>query len=87
MNTSKVTQKLHWDEILLAALREDIPWEDVSANAVVPAAFRGHADLIAKADGVIAGLPVFARVSVFWMRERKLFFMSKRAPVCRRARS
>ena len=62
MNTSKVTQKLHWDEILLAALREDIPWEDVSANAVVPAASRGHADLIAKADGVIAGLPVFARV-------------------------
>ena len=81
MNSSKVTQKLHWDEILLAALREDIPWEDVSANAVVPAASRGHADLIAKADGVIAGLPVF------WMRERKLFFMSKRAPVCRRARS
>ena len=62
MNTSKVTQKLHWDEALLAALKEDIPWEDVSANAVVPAASRGHADLIAKAEGVIAGLPVFARV-------------------------
>lgn len=62
MNTSKVTQKLHWDETLLAALREDIPWEDVSANAVVPASSRGHADLIAKAEGVIAGLPVFARV-------------------------
>ena len=62
MNTSKVTQRLHWDEALLAALKEDIPWEDVSANAVVPAASRGHADLIAKAEGVIAGLPVFARV-------------------------
>ena len=62
MNTSNVTQKLHWDEALLAALREDIPWEDVSANAVVPAASRGHADLIAKAEGVIAGLPAFARV-------------------------
>ena len=61
MNASKVTQKLHWDEVILAALREDIPWEDVSANAVVPEGTRGHADLIAKADGVIAGLPVFAR--------------------------
>lgn len=62
MTTSKVTQKLHWDEVLLATLREDIPWEDVSANAVVPSDARGHADLIAKAEGVVAGLSVFARV-------------------------
>ena len=62
MNTSKVTEKLHWDETLLAALREDIPWEDVSANAVVAEDARGKADLIAKAEGVVAGLPVFARV-------------------------
>lgn len=62
MTTSKVTQKLHWDEVLLATLREDIPWEDVSANAVVPSDASGHADLIAKAEGVVAGLPVFARV-------------------------
>lgn len=61
MKASKVTQKLYWDELILAALREDIPWEDVSANAVVPEGVRGHADLIAKADGVVAGLPVFAR--------------------------
>ena len=61
MNANNVTQKLHWDEIILAALREDIPWEDVSANAVVAEDARGHADLIAKADGVVAGLPVFAR--------------------------
>ena len=61
MNASKVTQKLHWDELILAALREDIPWEDVSANAVVPEGVRGHADLIAKADGVVAGLPVVRR--------------------------
>lgn len=62
MKASNVTMKLHWDEVLLAALREDIPWEDVSANAVVPEGARGHADLIAKADGVLAGLPVFRRV-------------------------
>ena len=61
MNASNVTMKLHWEEAILAALREDIPWEDVSANAVVPEDARGHADLIAKAEGVIAGLGVFRR--------------------------
>ena len=61
MKASNVTMKLHWDEVILAALKEDIPWEDVSANAVVGEGARGHADLIAKADGVLAGLPVFCR--------------------------
>ena len=61
MKASNVTMKLHWDAVILAALKEDIPWEDVSANAVVPEDARGHADLIAKADGVVAGLPVFCR--------------------------
>ncbi len=58
---NQVTQKLHADEIILSALREDIPWEDVSANAVMPEGKRGKAELICKQDGVIAGLPVFAR--------------------------
>ena len=62
MKASDVTARLHWDEVLLAALKEDIPWEDVSANAVIDEDARGHADLIAKAEGVIAGLPVFRRV-------------------------
>ena len=48
-----VTQKLHADEIILSALREDIPWEDVSANAVMPEGKRGKAELICKQDGVI----------------------------------
>ena len=62
MKTNEVTQKLHWDESILAALREDIPWEDVSANSVVPEEARGRAELLCKQDGVIAGLPVFALV-------------------------
>lgn len=61
MKASNVTMKLHWEDVILAALKEDIPWEDVSANAVVAEDARGHADLIAKADGVIAGLGVFCR--------------------------
>lgn len=62
MTHSEVTQKLHFDDTIKRALREDIPWEDVSANAVVPAGERGRAELIAKQDGVLAGLPVFERV-------------------------
>ncbi len=62
MKTESVTEILHWDEELLRALKEDIPWEDVSANAVVPEGVRGEAELLCKGDGVIAGLPVFARV-------------------------
>ena len=62
MKNNPVTQKLHFEEAILTALKEDIPWEDVSANAVVPAGERGHADLLCKQDGVVAGLEVFARV-------------------------
>ena len=59
---NKITQKLHVDDLILQALREDIPGEDVSTNAVVPEARPGTVDLIAKEDGIVAGLEVFARV-------------------------
>ena len=62
MNISEVTQILHFDESILLALKEDIPWEDVSANSVVPAGARGEVELLCKQDGVVAGLPVFQRV-------------------------
>ena len=61
MKTNNVTQLLHFDEAILNALKEDIPWEDVSANAVVSEGAKGSAQLLAKADGVLAGLHVFAR--------------------------
>ncbi len=41
-----VTQKLHWDELILNALREDIPWEDVSANSVVNAHARDRKSVV-----------------------------------------
>ena len=74
MKASNVTMKLHWDEVILAALKEDIPWEDVSANAVVPEEALGHADLIAKADGVLAGLPVFARTFALLDEQTQVVF-------------
>ena len=49
------------DEHIKGALREDITSEDVSTAAVMPEAHRGTVELIAKQDGVIAGLQVFER--------------------------
>ena len=49
------------DEHIKRALREDITSEDVSTAAVMPEAHRGIVELIAKQDGVIAGLQVFER--------------------------
>lgn len=57
-----VTMKLHVDPLLLMALQEDISSEDVTTNAVMPEACMGEVDLICKGEGIIAGLPVFARV-------------------------
>ena len=77
VKTNEVTQILHFDEAILNALREDIPWEDVSANAVVPEGAKGKAELIAKADGVLAGLNVFARTFVLLDFEAKVVFYKK----------
>ena len=50
------------DEIIRRALEEDVGSGDVTTEAVVPADARVKATLVAKADGVIAGLPVAQRV-------------------------
>ncbi len=50
------------DAALLAALEEDMPFGDLSTAAVMPEKRPGKVSLIAKQDGVIAGLRVFARV-------------------------
>lgn len=50
------------DEYIKSALREDITSEDVSANCIFREAVRGRVQLICKQDGIICGLPVFARV-------------------------
>ena len=59
---NEIMRLLHVDPLLLQALREDMPGEDVSTNAVMPCACPGTVDLIAKQDGIVAGLDVFARV-------------------------
>ena len=59
---NSITMKMNADNLILSALKEDITSEDVSTNAVMPDYCEGEVDLIAKEDGIIAGLPVFARV-------------------------
>ena len=54
--------QLQMDEHIRAALKEDMPFGDVSTAAVMPDARPGRVQLIAKARGVIAGLSVFSRV-------------------------
>ena len=60
MNT--ITQTLQMDHLILEALREDISSEDVTTNAVMKEAKAGEVELLCKQDGIVAGLPVFARV-------------------------
>ena len=59
---NEITMKMQADELILMALKEDITSEDVSTNAGMPNARKGTVELIAKEDGVIAGLQVYARV-------------------------
>ena len=57
-----VTMKLNADKYILSALKEDITSEDVTTNAVMHEDKQGVVDLIAKQDGIMCGLTVFARV-------------------------
>ena len=50
------------DKLILDALREDIPNEDITTNSIIKSYTSGKVQLICKQDGVIAGLDVFARV-------------------------
>ena len=59
---NEITMKMQAVQLIRMALQEDITSEDVSTNAVMPTATKGTVDLIAKEDGVVAGLEIYARV-------------------------
>ncbi|MFY9284160.1 MAG: carboxylating nicotinate-nucleotide diphosphorylase [Miniphocaeibacter sp.] len=61
MNLPKLNY-LTIDKILLEALREDIPIEDISTNAIISEESIGQVSLYAKEDGIIAGLNIFERI-------------------------
>jgi nicotinate-nucleotide pyrophosphorylase (carboxylating) len=72
-----VTMRLQADNLILSALKEDITSEDVSTNAVMPESVPGTVDLIAKQDGVIAGLSVYERVFTLLDPDTKAQFYVK----------
>ena len=74
---NEISRKLNADDLILQALREDIPGEDVSTNAVMPEACPGTVDLIAKEDGVIAGLDIYARVFTLLDEKTEITFFCK----------
>lgn len=74
---NEVTLRLNADPYILSALREDITSEDVSTNCVMPEAKLGSVDLICKQDGIICGLPVFARVFQLLDENTKVEFFVK----------
>lgn len=57
-----VTMQLVAEKYIKMALEEDINYEDVSTNAVMPEYKKGEVQLICKEDGIIAGLGIFERV-------------------------
>lgn len=50
------------DNIIKEALKEDIPYGDITSSSIVTKGSKAKASLIAKEDGIICGLPVFERV-------------------------
>lgn len=58
----EITMKVNIEPLILSALAEDIPNEDITTHAIMPQARQGEVQLICKQDGVIAGLQVFQQV-------------------------
>ena len=74
---NSITMKMQADQLIRMALQEDITSEDVSTNAVMPTEVKGTVDLIAKEDGIIAGLDVYARVFQMLVEKTEIDFKCK----------
>ena len=74
---NEITMKMQADQLIRMALQEDITSEDVSTNAVMPTATKGTVDLIAKEDGVVAGLDIYARVFTILDEKTEIDFHCK----------
>ena len=74
---NEITMKMQADQLIRMALQEDSTSEDVSTNAVMPTATKGTVELIAKEDGVIAGLDIYARVFTILDEKTEIDFHCK----------
>ncbi|MDP0492973.1 MAG: carboxylating nicotinate-nucleotide diphosphorylase [Fusobacterium sp. JB021] len=57
-----VTENLNVDDLILLALKEDISSEDITTNSIIRENLLGRGELIAKEDGILAGIEIFKRV-------------------------
>ena len=73
----EITMKIRADELIRSALAEDVTNEDVSTACILRERTEGQADLLCKQDGVIAGLPVFARVFAILDEKMEVTFFVK----------
>lgn len=74
---NEITMGLNADHLIMQALEEDITSEDITTNAVMPEKKQGEVELLCKEDGIIAGLPVFARTFALLDPETEVeFFVS-----------
>lgn len=73
----EITMKIRADELIRSALAEDVTNEDVSTACILRERTEGEADLLCKQDGVIAGLPVFARVFAILDDKTEVTFYAK----------
>jgi nicotinate-nucleotide pyrophosphorylase (carboxylating) len=64
-----------YDAILEAALREDMPEGDITSESVIPPESVSEAVLLAKEDGILAGLPMARRV--FELIDGRISFQAK----------
>ena len=71
---NNITLKLNADDLILSALREDIPSEDVTTNSVMKDYEEGTCDLIAKEDGILCGTEVFKRVFILLDENTEVVF-------------
>ena len=74
---NEITMQLVADRYIKMALEEDINSEDISTNAVMPEYKKGEVTLLAKQDGIIAGLQVFKRVFTMLDPNTKVIFAEK----------
>ena len=50
------------DEIIINALKEDGAYDDITTNSIMKSSSKSSVDVIAKEEGIIAGVEVFKRV-------------------------
>ena len=74
---NEITMQLVADKYIKMALEEDINSEDISTNAVMPEYKKGEVTLLAKQDGIIAGLQVFKRVFTILDPNTEVIFAEK----------